>query len=232
MVFRTSLGSLIVVVVVSVTLAMGLAMIGVSETFSTLVRPLPSGDLMVTTNNSNTTSISGENPDSIVLTPPETENTIDCGLRSSLLGGSGDCIGTHKNDKMLSGRHYSHVIASLGDDYLVGGNITDFLFGDNGTDFVNGGTGNDWIAGQNDEDKLFGGPGNDIIWGGQKQQYPLRNETEWPSSPDYIDCGPGYDTIYIDASDTHVNCESVNPIDPTQFLDPSISGANLTRDNP
>lgn len=39
----------------------------------------------------------------------------------------------------------------------------------------------------------------------------------------------GYDPIYIDASGIHVNSESINPINPTEYLDQSLSSANLTR---
>jgi hypothetical protein len=41
--------------------------------------------------------------------------------------------------------------------------------------------------------------------------------------------GEGYDAIYIDASDIHGDSESINPINPTEYLDPSLSDANLTR---
>jgi hypothetical protein len=75
--------------------------------------------------------------------------------------------------------------------------------GGRGGDTVYGKDGGDYINGGRVSDKLFGGRGNDTI----KAQDGYK---------DYIDCGPGDDTAYVDADlDTWANCENVRPSDGT-----------------
>ncbi len=80
------------------------------------------------------------------------------------------------------------------------GSVHDEIFGLGGDDRINA------ARAGNDQDTVYGGPGNDTIFA---------NDGD---TRDYIDCGNGTDTVYIDvfrdknsvvSRDTTVNCENV-----------------------
>ncbi|HEX5991006.1 MAG TPA: hypothetical protein VFY70_00435 [Thermomicrobiales bacterium] len=109
----------------------------------------------------------------------------------------GPCVGTKKADIM---------IGSAGTDQIKGRGGADGINGFNGDDTIDGGGGNDSIGDQlgtvPDVDHITGGKGNDII--------DVR-EGDVNDTPDQVDCGPGTDTVFVDATDTRLNCEILNP---------------------
>lgn len=61
------------------------------------------------------------------------------------------------------------------------------------------------IAGA-DNDVVYAGSGNDTV---NVEDNVQGNNKD---NADYVDCGPGYDTVFFDpGSDTVVNCENPNP---------------------
>jgi Ca2+-binding RTX toxin-like protein len=108
------------------------------------------------------------------------------GLARTLIGGPGpDRIdGTNRPDR------------------LAGGGSNDVIFGYSGGDQILGERGNDALnAGPTREggvDRVIGGRGNDAI--------SIYNK---PASLDYVSCGPGTDTLYVDKRDRYFS--DVNP---------------------
>ena len=113
----------------------------------------------------------------------------------------GLCVGTKKAERL---------IGTEGDDEIVGRGGGDALIGDpvagTGDDLLRGGSGHDTIsdpfAGA-DVDTIFGGKGDDVI--------NVQEGAAFNDDPDVVDCGPGTDTVFVDANDTRLNCEFVNP---------------------
>jgi len=140
-------------------------------------------------------------------TSPDTEHITNCPWVFDI------CSGTGAKDKMIGSSQADYIFSGGGDDYIMGGNGSDYLNGGEGKDMIYGEGGADTIEGANGEDKMDGGLGNDIIFSGQEKDEILPghvNSTEFPPSKDYIDCGDGYDSIYVDSSDVYKNCEVVN----------------------
>jgi len=85
-----------------------------------------------------------------------------------------------------------------------GSKKADTITGSIGADTITGG-GNDRITDIGvvpDVDIITGGSGDDII--------DVR-EGDVNDTPDFVDCGPGTDTVFVDANDTRLNCEIFNP---------------------
>jgi Ca2+-binding RTX toxin-like protein len=113
----------------------------------------------------------------------------------------GLCTGTKKADSL---------VGTAGDDEIVGRGGGDTLIGDpansTGDDLLRGGGGNDSISDPfdgADVDTVFGGKGNDVI--------NVREGASGGDDGDFVDCGPGTDTVVVDAIDTRLNCEIFNP---------------------
>ncbi len=108
------------------------------------------------------------------------------------------CNGTKKADS---------ITGSIGADTINGRRGNDTIEGGIGNDTINGGSGNDTITdfdpGVPDVDTITGGSGDDII--------DVR-EGDVSDAQDDVDCGPGTDTIFFDATDLRANCEIFNPI--------------------
>lgn len=84
---------------------------------------------------------------------------------------------------------------------LIGTEGPDRIIGSSRVDWIDGREGNDRIYGGGGEDRIQGGPGNDVI----------RANDDW--SRDYVDCGPGFDTVTttvapLSSRDVYKNCES------------------------
>lgn len=73
--------------------------------------------------------------------------------------------GTLKNDVIVTFEGNDRVLASLGDDCIVGGPGNDELRGEVGNDIILGNDGNDFIAGGTNNDLIEGGAGNDTLRG-------------------------------------------------------------------
>jgi Ca2+-binding RTX toxin-like protein len=127
---------------------------------------------------------------------------------------SGNVIkGTKKRDR---------IFGRAGDDLIKGKKGRDRLFGNAGDDTLQGGNGKDKLRGGPGKDVLEGGSGNDRMIGGDgPNQLNMRDGVEQGSPgddvidarngvPDEIDCGAGYDTVYVDrAEDGVYGCEKV-----------------------
>jgi Ca2+-binding RTX toxin-like protein len=113
------------------------------------------------------------------------------------------CVGTKKGDS---------IIGTAADDEINGRGGNDTIAGDpfisSGDDLIRGGGGNDRISDPflgNDVDTIFGGKGDDTI--------NVQEGAAFSDSPDVVDCGPGTDTVFVDPTDTRLNCEILNPTD-------------------
>ena len=108
----------------------------------------------------------------------------------------GPCNGTKRADQ---------ITGSVVVDTINGRGGGDTIEGGNGNDTINGGGGNDTIddfGNVPDVDTITGGKGNDTI--------DVR-EGDPNDAQDKVDCGPGTDTIFFDATDLRINCEIFNP---------------------
>ena len=77
---------------------------------------------------------------------------------------------------------------------IVGTGFADTVDARGGNDTVYGLGGNDSIRGGLGSDRQYGGPGDDTI----RTQGGFR---------DFVDCGAGIDTAFVDRQDRAVNCE-------------------------
>jgi Ca2+-binding RTX toxin-like protein len=109
-----------------------------------------------------------------------------------------DIRGTFKQDDDLTGTLQMHRIYGLGAaDTISGWAGNDDCNGGSGADEVRCGGGNDRIDGGFGFDDLYGGPDNDTISAADGFQ-------------DYVNCGTGIDTAYVDNQDTVLNnCENI-----------------------
>jgi len=79
-----------------------------------------------------------------------------------------------------------------GPDRIQGTSGDDFISGAGGGDFLSGNSGRDNISGGSGGDDVSGGYGNDRIYGGLGDDHINPNDD---AEGDYVDCGPGYDTV-------------------------------------
>ncbi len=131
------------------------------------------------------------------------------------------CFGTAGNDRIGANGLDNVIVGLAGDDQIDGAGGSNGICGGPGNDIINGGDGKDEIAGDgvsagaictdgNGSDQISGGPGNDNIWHGDEVG-PLSTPSD--GHKDFIDCGPGEDTIFINTSVDHdvaSNCEHVH----------------------
>jgi Ca2+-binding RTX toxin-like protein len=111
----------------------------------------------------------------------------------------GPCVGTKRADTFTGSGVADQITGRSGNDLIDSGE---------GDDEVHGGGGNDQISDNvlvSDVDTIFGGKGNDII--------DVREGAAGGDNPDFVDCGPGTDTVFADPTDTRLNCEILNPKD-------------------
>jgi Ca2+-binding RTX toxin-like protein len=99
-------------------------------------------------------------------------------------------MGARTQTISLVGRPLTDSTANRGNDEV---------WGEGGADFIDGGM-------HSDSDRLYGGSGNDTI----------RAVDELNGWEDYIDCGDGTDTAYVDELDVVENCETVFRIPPEE----------------
>ncbi len=79
-------------------------------------------------------------------------------------------------------------------DVLIGTEINNTIYGRGGGDDIRD------TAGGKDVDRIIAGRGNDTI--------DVRDGNSRDDA-DYVDCGPGFDTVYADNNDITVRCEVV-----------------------
>ena len=119
------------------------------------------------------------------------------------------CEGTSGPDTLVGNASKNLIEGNPGADYIAGKGAADTLYGNRDNDEVHGGGGPDEISGgkHSDSDTLYGENGNDTI---------IAVDDFSPGWQDYIDCGDGTDTAYVDGYtqneiDVVVNCENVVP---------------------
>lgn len=124
-------------------------------------------------------------------------NPVDCSTDPAE-----ECRGTNKPDQIAGSTDRDFIYGQRGGDTINGGGAED-------GDEIRGGKGDDTIndnvvsgdPNRGDTDNVKGGPGNDTI-----------NVREGSIFLDFVDCGPGRDTVFADARDTVAgNCERQNP---------------------
>lgn len=130
-------------------------------------------------------------------------------LAATISCGSKDCYGTKFQDTMTGNRAANWIDARPGEDYVDGRAGADYILGNRESDVLYGGSGDDELrAGKHMEfNELYGEDGSDILNG--VDEFP-------PGAEDYLDCGPGVDTAYVDGwtdarPDVTVGCENVVP---------------------
>jgi hypothetical protein len=118
-------------------------------------------------------------------------------LAKDIVCKGGLCVGTNRADSMVvsSGAAADQIVGRRGNDNINPGTGDDEVRGGGGADTIRDNT-ND-----GDVDTFFGGKGNDFI-----DVREFRPDDE----PDFVDCGPGTDTVFADPNDHLTNCEIVN----------------------
>jgi hypothetical protein len=128
------------------------------------------------------------------------------------------CQGTNGPDTLIGTASKNSIGGRQGADYIAGKAAADALYANRDNDEVRGGGGPDRIFGgmHSDSDTLYGDNGNDTIYAVDEFS---------PGWQDYIDCGDGTDTAYVDGwteerPDVVVNCENVVPSLPEEVYPP------------
>lgn len=125
------------------------------------------------------------------------------------------------NDTVNAGDGNDRVFGNRGNDTLNGDGGNDRMLGGVGVDTLNGGDGNDVLRGRQGDDTVNGGAGDDVIWvgGGADTQFGGDGDDRLHAlardrKVDQLDCGPGNDTVWLNANenDVHVNCETVKTV--------------------
>ena len=113
------------------------------------------------------------------------------------------------HDRVFGGRGVDTLNGEGGNDRMRGGPDNDTVNGGEGNDVLRGRWGNDVVNGDNGDDRIWVGRGQDVQNGGagDDRMHALARDR----MVDTIDCGPGTDTVWLNAkeSDVHVNCEVV-----------------------
>lgn len=154
-------------------------------------------------------------PGSIVLGVPGHE-TASAHLEPIMLAVAWDdeFVGTAKADDHSGGPGRDRISGKGGDDTLSGWGGRDQISGGAGADAIHGGTrsdvlvggwGDDVIRGADGRDELVGGPGRDRLFGGNHNDVIKAQGGD----ADFIDCGDGDDTAFVDPEDTVTGCEKV-----------------------
>ena len=107
-------------------------------------------------------------------------------------GGPDTLIGNASKNQIYGRSDADNIAGRAAADRLHGNRGNDEVWGEGGADFIDGGM-------HSDSDRLYGGSGNDTI----------RAVDELNGWEDYIDCGDGTDTAYVDEPDVVENCETV-----------------------
>lgn len=107
--------------------------------------------------------------------------------------------------KMIGTAHADRLIGTSQDDVIYGRGGPDRIFGMAGRDHLDGGGGADWLYGGAGGDRLQGGGGSDHLDGGAGADALLARD----GKVDFIDCGHGRDTAYVDDQDRVRGCERV-----------------------
>jgi Ca2+-binding RTX toxin-like protein len=155
-------------------------------------------------------------------------------LAATITCSTNPCEGTSGPDTLIGNANKNLIEGNPGADHIVGKGAADKLYGNRDNDEVHGGDGPDNINGgkHSDSDTLYGENGNDKI---------IAVDEFSPGWQDYIDCGAGTDTAYVDGwtearPDITINCENVIPsrcldvypahLCPTSMVTPKMSSTS------
>jgi large repetitive protein len=127
---------------------------------------------------------------------------------------SGEVIkGTKKRDRIFGRGGDDLIKGKKGRDRLFGNGGNDTLVGGKGRDKLRGGPGDDILSGGRGNDRMIGGPGRNELnmVNGVEQGSPGNDVIDARNGQlDEIDCGAGFDTVYVDrAEDGVIDCERV-----------------------
>jgi Ca2+-binding RTX toxin-like protein len=125
--------------------------------------------------------------------------------------------GTNKENTIYGTMGADSIVGKEGKDNLYGNGGADTIHGDSGNDHVSGDLANDKLDGNDGDDIVQGGSGSDEISGGKGNDtliasFTLGSVSFRDFSIDKINCGPGYDTAYINPVDGDIAsdaCETV-----------------------
>src|ERR671922_247659 len=103
----------------------------------------------------------------------------------------------------------AHALGGAGDDFVRGGPGRYTIEGQAGNDVLRGRPGDDVVNGGDGNDRIWVGSGADIENGGDGND--VMHALAPDNQVDRVDCGPGDDVAYENASehDVFVNCEKV-----------------------
>jgi len=123
-------------------------------------------------------------------------------------GPGGKCVGTANADNIRGTSRADDIKAYLGNDQIhafggaddvTAGPGADTTYGYGGGDTINGSTGNDFLHGGADGDVIIGGADNDRTRGEDgNDSLRVAGDT---SNRDYVNCGAGSDTAFVDSND-------------------------------
>jgi Ca2+-binding RTX toxin-like protein len=114
--------------------------------------------------------------------------------------------GTIGNDFLVGSNNPDEILASDGNDIVVGRGNNDLIFGGFGKDLLSGGDGNDIIEGEAGDDQIFGGLAEDILRGGDGKDILIGTIPNSLVSPgisefDKLIGGAGADTFVLGDKD-------------------------------
>jgi hypothetical protein len=113
--------------------------------------------------------------------------------------------GTRLSDRLVGGSLGDRIKGLAGDDALFGRGGSDCLWGDGGLDIVSGGRGRDAISGGAGADRIVPGPDSDTVAAGHGRDVVIAGR----GGVDWVNCGPGRDTVSVSRNDLIKGCERV-----------------------
>ena len=136
------------------------------------------------------------------------------------------CVGTEGDDRIGANGLKHNILGLGGSDQIDSGSGDDGVCGGSGNDRINGGDGKDEIFGDiiadpdipvtcgedYGSDSISGGSGNDRLYHGLGTPDDSK-AILFDGYKDFIDCGPGDDSVWINTSVDHdvaSNCEHVH----------------------
>ncbi|MGA7978559.1 MAG: hypothetical protein WB975_15090 [Nitrososphaeraceae archaeon] len=136
------------------------------------------------------------------------------------------CVGTEGDDRIGANGLKHNILGLGGSDQIDSGSGDDGVCGGSGNDRINGGDGKDEIFGDiiadpdipvtcgdgYGSDSISGGSGNDRLYHGLGTPDDSKAILS-DGHKDFIDCGPGEDSVWINTSVDHdvaSNCEHVH----------------------
>jgi Ca2+-binding RTX toxin-like protein len=106
-----------------------------------------------------------------------------------------DTLSGTTNPNTIKGRKGDDLIEGYGGKDTINGNAgADAVYGNNGEDKLRGEANNDYVQGGNESDHISTGSGDDLV--AAKDGFR-----------DQIECGSGYDQVYVDRIDVLDGCE-------------------------